>query len=521
MKPNVIFVITHDVGPVYGCYGNTLIHSPNIDRLAGESVRFDRHYCQWPLCGPSRASLFSGLRPMSTRRFNNEPFFAEFRGRAPSGFATLPEQFGNAGYRCFGTGWIYHDEPDGPSWNAGHRLPDPNPGPVPDWADGWLDADGLYEWKAPQSRELVRQRLEAARRAGMTMKEFRTLAGERVARGPAVESADVSDDAYYDGKVAAQARAFLTDHPIGEPYFLGVGFVAPHTPFRAPKRYWDLYRREDMPLPESRVPPVGSAEWMEGDSEPAQYYTTHGYTRPWRADEFQLRELLHGHYATISYIDALLGSILDEAKRRSDWEETIVVFTSDHGYSEGHHGYWGKHNLWDATLHVPLLIRPAAVRVPAEAAVGTVTEHVDMYPTVCELAGVSVPEFLNGTSRAKAVTGETVTPAVAEESAPRGSSPMPPRDGETDRLAETGGFAVSHRKHMWHDRLQVYDIAHSIRSERYRYTEYLGTTGARLGEELFDYENDPLETKNHVEEPDYAAAKEELRRRLHGRLEAT
>lgn len=193
---------------------------------------------------------------------------------------------------------------------------------------------------------------------------------------------------------------------------------------------------------------------------------------------------------------------MDSARARGDWENTIVVFTSDHGFSEGQHGYWGKHNMWDTSMHVPLFIKPARVTEAAKSdvhvsdathrkwpvSISRVTEHVDIYPTLCDLAGFSIPEHCEGRSLVPLLEN----PQIKWKDA-----------------------ALSHRKHMWHDRLQVYDIGNSLRTSRYRYTEYLDTSGQVLGTELFDYEKDPLETRNFAESAAYRTARTELAEWLH------
>jgi len=490
---NVIFLITHDVGAVYGCYGNNEIYSPNIDSLASESVRFDSHYCQWPLCGPSRANLFTGCRPLTTKRFNNLPFFKSFRNRAPEGFVSLPECFARAGSHTFGAGWIYHDDIDNPSWTEGHSIPLPNTDTLPAWAEGWMSPDYLYEWKAESSRALIRSRLEKLKEAGVTPEVFQQPEVFRKARGPAVESAKIDDNQYYDGKVAELACGFLDQYQSDRyPYFLAAGFVAPHTPFRASEKYWNLYNRSELTLHPSREWPLGSDDWMAGDSEPAQYYTTKGYTKPWKPDEDQLRELLHGHYAAISYLDAQVGRILEKARRRDDWDNTIIIFTSDHGFSEGDHGYWGKHNMWDASLHIPLIIRiPEERNVPT--AVSRITEHVDVFPSLCDVAGIPIPEFCEGRSfRSLLYNSES----------------------------EWKDTAISHRRHMWHDRLQKYDQCDSIRTKGYRYSEYKDIGGDVVGAELFDYEKDPLESINHADEECYTSVRNELAKKLKSSLDS-
>lgn len=486
---NVLFIITHDVGRVLGSCGNEAIKTPVTDSLARAGIRFDNHFCQWPLCGPSRANLFSGLRPMTTRRFDNTPFFAGFRKNAPAGFASLPEHFRNSGYDTFGAGWVYHDAVDGPSWSRGFYEPGPEPGPLPDWAEGWLDEE-FFEWKAPESRELIRRRLEEQKRLGTTRENFRTLAGRRSALGPPVERTEVPDDAYYDGKVTRRICDFIESFKGGRPLFLAVGFVAPHTPFRAPAKYWDLYRRQDLVLPEHDSWPAGSDDYMIGDSEPAQYYTTFGYAKPWRADREQSRELLHGHYATISYIDALTGELIRSLKNAGLYNDTLIVFTADHGYHEGEHGYWGKHNLWDKSLQVPLII--VDPDRPGPRAVTRLTEHVDVFPSLCALAGLGKPGFLEGEDFTRLVDGD----------------PVP----------EWKDIAISHRCPMWHDRLKAYAMANSIRTSEYRYTEYLDASGKCTAEELFNYASDPRERENAACRSSSHRIKENLKGELHRRM---
>jgi arylsulfatase A-like enzyme len=220
-----------------------------------------------------------------------------------------------------------------------------------------------------------------------------------------------------------------------------------------------------------------------GDSEPAQYYTTHGYEKPWRASDEESLELLHGRYAVLSYFDALVGKVLAALERAGHADDTVVVLTSDHGYHDGEHGYWGKHNLWDKSLHVPLIIRlPGASRRGAR--VGGLTEHVDLYPTLCDLAELPSPgKYLEGASMASLLDA---------------ASP------------EFKKAVFAHRKHIWHDRIKAYDIAHTVRTQRYRLTRYLDASGDAIHTELFDYERDPEERTNLADNPRYAAALAEL-----------
>ena len=483
-KPNVLFFIMHDIGRRYGCYGNRAVISPNIDALASESVRFDSHFCQWPLCGPSRANVFSGCRPLTTGRYNNQPFFPGFRKRRGSDFRSLPELFRLHGYRSFGAGLVYHDVDDPPSWSEPFWIP-----ALPAEERRWIriaQEASPNPWFNDDSLQLIEERLNRLRTGGVNEEELQRPENLRKFRGPAVEAGEATDEAYFDGQTAEKAMEWIGSYDDQVPFFLAVGFTAGHLPFNSPRKYWELYDRPSLKLPENREPPADSPEWAEGDSEAVQYYTQNGYEQPWRADEQQSLELLHGHYAAISYIDALVGRILTALRSRGLFDNTLVVLTSDHGFHDGEHGYWGKHNLWDTSLAVPLLIRPpgggrtggmqnggtqnGGTRIPA------LTEHVDLYPTLCDFCGLEKPQWLEGDS-------------------------LVPLIDDPERAWKRAVF--SHRKHMWHDRLQVYDIAHTVRTERYRYTVYLDEQGKWLYRELFDYHEDALEKTNRAELPDY------------------
>jgi len=491
---NVLFLVSHDIGRRFGAYDNREVYSPVIDRFAREAYRFDGHYCQWPLCGPSRANLFTGCRPPTTHRYDNRPFFGPFRERTGFSPVTIPEAFARAGYSTRAFGFVYHDAVDPPSWNAGHTQ-------VPEWADTGDGYDDIPEqlrlgWRSTAAKELIRQRWQALAATGVTPEDLadpdRGPATERGARGPGVERFDGPDTAYPDGIVAAKTAAWLRERKHEEgPFFLAAGFVSGHTPFRAPAQDWDRYDREALTLPPFREPPADSPPWTEGDSEPSQFYTTHGYTRSWHADEEQARELLHGHYATISYTDRQIGTILAALDESGEAERTIVVITSDHGFHDGHHGYWGKHNLWEQSLQVPLLIRvpdgagEGKVAATAGMGVSALTEHIDIFPTLCELTGIAVPPHVEGRSFAHLFPE--------------------PEGSHKDAV-------FAHRRHMWHDRIQAYAEAHTVRTERYRYTRYLADDRSIIFEELFDYRTDPDERVNRAlaPVPDDAAAIDRL-----------
>jgi iduronate 2-sulfatase len=481
-KPNVVFFIMHDIGRRYGCFGNENVLSPHIDALASESLRFENHFCHWPLCGPSRANIFSGLRPLTTERYDNQPFFPGFRKRRGPEFRSLPELFRRNGYRTFGSGLVFHDVDDPPSWSDGFFRP-----ALPGEQRKWIriaQESSPNPWFNGDSLRLIEERLNRLRDRGLDEEELLRPENLRRFRGPAVEAGDAGDEAYFDGQAVEQALRWIEGYDGKVPFFLAVGFTAGHLPFNSPRRYWELYDRNSLRLPSNRRPPEGSPEWAEGDSEPVQYYTQSGYDEPWHADEKQSLELLHGHCAAISYIDALVGRTLEALRARGIYERTLVVLTSDHGFHDGEHGYWGKHNLWDTSLAVPLLIRMPASGQGGDGRSGGIrtggsvipalTEHVELYPTLCDLCGLAKPSWLEGKSLLSLLDG-------------------------TGRDSKRVVYA--HRKHMWHDRLQVYDVAHTVRTQRYRYTVYLDKRGELLYRELFDYQEDPLETENRAELP--------------------
>jgi arylsulfatase A-like enzyme len=496
--PSVLFLISHDLAPRHGCYGGQAI-TPHQDELAREGLRFESHYVHYPLCGPSRANLFTGCRPLTTRRFNNQPFMPEFRERMGEGFRTLPEQFRRNGYLTRGFGLVFHDVEDEPSWDKPiWRAPAGNPAAEahPDIPRVLREGDNK-DWATNEAYELIRQRWEKLQEEGYREKDLRDPSVTRKAQGPPVEAAEVGDEGYEDGMVTDAALSYLDSIPDGAPFFLAVGFVTGHTPFRAPRKYFDLYDRSSLRLPSWRLPPEGSPEWASGDSEPAQYYTEHGYEHPWRATESESRELLHGHLAAASYVDAQIGRLVTALEESGRYEDTIIVAVSDHGFHDGQHGYWGKHNLWDQSLRAPLIMRlprrglPLELRSSGERseecvgrAIPGITEHVDIFPTLCELCGLQVPAHVEGTSLVQLIANH-------------------------DREGKRATFA--HRKHMWHDRIKAYEIAHTLRTSRYRYTEYRDAEGEPICRELFDYKEDPRERVNHHGRHRYRKAAAELK----------
>ncbi len=477
-RMNVVFIMSHDFGPRIGCCGDVQAVTPHMDSLAtGPTAVFAGHYANYPLCGPSRACLWTGCRPDTTQRYDNREFFPAFRRRMGQNFVTLPQQFMCSGYESIGVWHLLHDlERDDGSFSQPCWHP-----PLPTRAQfSWAPPatlDSLRWWIDPASFALMQERMASWQAAGGTIEDARRY------RGPAVEAPDVDDDAYVEGQATMQAVRWIQQCKTDKPFFLGVGYEIGHLPFCSPKRYWDLYKRGSLQLPAADAPPPGTPAWVPGDKEAAQYYWQHSYDRAWLPTDDQKRELIHGHYAAMSYFDAQVGRILQALDTRGLRDRTIIVITTDHGFTDGQHGYFGKHNLWDQAMHCPLLIH-APHRLDKPIRINRITEHVDLFPTICDIAGIDTPAHVQGRSFAPLLT----TPAC------------PWKD-----------TALSVRRPMYHDQHRVYHEGRSVRTPRHRFTSYLNQQGDELYAELFDYQVDPQAMTNRADDPAYALTVASLR----------
>ncbi len=363
-RPNVLFIAVDDLRPQLGCYGYDKIQSPNIDRLAGRGVVFDRAYCQMAICMASRASLLSGYRPDKGQIYKNDALFTH----VPDALS-LNQHFLNHGYETVAMGKIYHHESD---YENG-------------WSRPWFAPKG--EWKgrgyvSPESLALVRQYAE------------QNPNSNRKGLGPAFEGPDVPDNAYADGVTAEQAVRELKRLK-NQPFFMAVGFSKPHLPFSAPQKYWDLYKADDIKLSSNPLIPEGA---------PKEALTNWGELRGYMGipergpmPDDLARQLIHGYYACISYTDAMVGKVLDELERLGLTENTIVVLWGDHGWKLGDYGMWCKHTTFEIDTHVPMII--SAPGMPGNGQhTKALTEFVDIYPTLSELCGLPLPEHLEGSS---------------------------------------------------------------------------------------------------------------------------
>jgi len=438
-RPNVLFIAVDDLRPQLGCYGHEQMLSPNIDRLASEGMLFRRTFCQVPVCGASRASLLTGIRPTRHR-------FIDYYARADEdvpGAVSLPKRFRDSGWHTVSNGKVYH-----------HLNDD-----IGAWSE--------KPWR-PSGEWTGRGYLDGKNQA---------TAAERNGSGPAYEKADVPDSAYQDGKIADKAIADLK-RLAGEdgPFFLAAGFMKPHLPFNAPSKYWDMYRREDIDLADNPFRPKGAPDaalhnWVEL----RRYY---GIPEEGPLSDELAQTLVHGYYACVSYTDAQIGRVLAELDRLRLRDNTIVVLWGDHGWQLGEHGLWCKHCNFETSLHSPLIVR--APGLVGGRATDALTEFVDIYPSLCDLAGLASPSHLEGTS-------------------------FVPLMQDPARQWKRAAFSR-------------YVNGDSIRTDRYRYTEWTEEKippGSPLetrhyARMLYDHESDPNENVNIAERPDKSDTVTEL-----------
>jgi len=433
---NVLFVICDDLCCALGTYGDRTASSPNIDRLAARGVRFERAYCQFPLCNPSRASLLSGRRPATTTVRDNARHFRE----AIPDAVTLPQAFRRAGYRVERIGKLYH-------YNVPKGI----------GTDGLDDPPSWDSVSNPKGRDVADEG-----------KIFSLKAGEF---GGTVSwlAADGADAEQTDGLAAARAverlEAFAKD---GKPFFLAVGFYRPHTPYVAPKPWFEKHPLADVRLPEvpadhdARVP---AAALKSRKPEQDRLVGDLG------------REALQAYRASVSFVDAQVGIVLAALERLDLADDTVVVFTSDHGYHLGEHGLWQKRSLFEESARVPLVIAAPGGRT------GTGDDHtvelIDVAPTLCDLCGLPPQPGFEGRSLAPLVGGDATAAAA-----------FPDRPAFTEVADLRGGGRGT-----------------SVRSGRWRFTLW---NGGAAGRQLYDHETDPHELENLAERPEYTETAKRL-----------
>ena len=466
-KPNVLFIAVDDLRPELGCYGNKIVKTPNMDRLAARGTVFNYAYCQQAVCSPSRTSLLTGLRPDATRVWDLE---THFRVAQPD-CITLPQNFKANGYHCAALSKVYHKGlEDGRSWSEPHWYP----------FGKSVDTDLTDYTRQIVTRHGVNKE-EYANAVSPEDNDKRAAKGKEGKAGPAFEVSPKSDDDLPDGATAAEAVKRL--HALKsktEPFFLAVGFLKPHLPFVAPKKYWDLYDPNTIPVPAFDHLPAGAPEFAGHRNSELHNYKGVPKENPIPADF--AKTLRHGYYACISYTDTQVGRVLDALDKEGLADNTIIVLWGDHGWQLGEHGLWEKHTNFEIATRAPLLISVPKQKTAGQKCDAPV-EFVDVYPTLADLCGLPIPAGLAGSS---------LKPFIENPAAPKAKVAI----SQYPRSAGKAGGEV---------------MGYSIRDERYRLTLWRERTGSRIvATELYDEKNDPDETVSLHDKPENQAIIEAL-----------
>lgn len=424
-KPNVLFIIVDDLRPQLGCYRYQETLSPHIDHLAREGVLFKRAYCQIPICGASRASIFTGIRPTATR-------FGKYNSRADKETpkaVTLPALFKSRGYTTVSNGKVFHirADSDTASWSE----------------SAWLPALGRLAFMDPESETMI--------------------GGTNRRRGPFCEAPDVADDMNFDGMVCEKTIADLKRlSKQDKPFFIACGFYRPHLPFYVPKRYWDRYDRDDIVLATNLFLPKDLPSSVRASKD---FHFYHDRNVPYNSEAFH-KLARHGYYASVTYIDALVGRIMNSLTELELMDNTIIVLVGDHGWHLGEHTLWSKHNLLHNAIHSPFIMKLPGHR--GQVQMNQLVEFVDIYPTLCQLAGIGMPGRM-----ANQLEGSSLVPLF--------ETPQRPWKQAVFSRFQNGDTVVT---------------------ERYVYTKYMKTDGS-LEQMLYDHQQDPQENINVATHAEY------------------
>jgi iduronate 2-sulfatase len=461
-RPNILFIAVDDLRPELGCYGNNIVKSPNIDRIAARGVVFNKAYCQQAVCSPSRTAIMTGLRPDTTKVWDLE---THFRAAQPD-CITLPQHFKANGYHCAAINKVYHRGfEDGRSWSEPH----------------WYSAGRAVD------TDLVDYTKQIVTRHGVSVEEFmspKNKADKNAKAGPAFEVSLKAETDLPDGAAASEAvKRLATLKTKSQPFFLAVGFAKPHLPFVAPKKYWDLYDPNTIPVPTIDHLPSGSPSFAGHTNGELHNYPGVPKEDPIPADF--AKTLRHGYYACISYIDAQIGRVLDALDKEGLADNTIIVLWGDHGWQLGDHGLWHKHTNFEIAARAPLLISvPKSLgSLGAGKKCDAPVEFVDVYPTLAEVCGLPAPAKLDGSSLKQFLDNP------AAPSTDVAISQYPRRDSDT-------GTDL---------------MGYSIRNSRWRATFWRDRNGPKiLATELYDEQHDPSETVSVADKPEHKALLESL-----------
>lgn len=476
---NIVFIAVDDLKPVLGCYGDEFAKTPNIDRLSKRGTLFTHAYCQQAVSGPSRSSLLTGMCPDNTQVWDLKTLI---RSKNPQ-VITLPQHFKQQGYTVAGIGKIYDPRSvdkasDQQSWSIpfmDHEV----------FIESGFEKPVMSQYQDPETRTLYNKYKQEAESKGLRKREVEKYIQQYIK--PSTESAQVPDAAYNDGAIALGAVSFIKEYQNDNPFFLAVGFKKPHLPFCAPRKYWDLYQRDEIQLAPYHKKAKNSPDFAYHNCGELKSYTDIPSLMSFSdienvvlPDE-KARELIHGYYACVSYTDAMIGQVLDAIEEKGISDNTIIVLWGDHGWHLGDHGLWNKHTNFEQATHVPMMIIDPSIKAQK---VSTPVEFLDIYPTLCELVGINKPTHLDG---------QSLLPLI---------------------LAKDAGNIKSYAASQYP---RVNKMGYSIRDERYRYTIWVDWSNKKtdvskvVAEELYDYEKDPNETVNVINNPEYTNAVKQMK----------
>ncbi|MCA9215194.1 MAG: sulfatase [Planctomycetales bacterium] len=488
-RPNILFIAVDDLRPELGCYGSEHVISPNLDALASDGLLFERAYCQQAICRPSRASLMTGARPDTTGLYHN---YVALRELQPN-ILTLPQHLISHGYTTAYCGKIFHqgDTDEEHSWS---RQP-------VKWVKGVSPPRGPYA--LPENNRLKQENLEEM------LAKYGAAARRGLASGPAYEKAEVPDHAYSDGYETLRAIETMKQmaQDKDKPFFLALGFKKPHLNWTAPTKYWDLYDAQKIPMAEhENAPKNGAAMGLHASFE---LRTRAGIPKHGPLGDELSRTLKHAYLACVSYVDAQIGRIIQALQDIGVRDDTIIIVWGDHGWHLGDMGVWGKATNYEIATRVPLFIWTPNMKTRGQKTRALV-ELVDIYPTLCELAGVPVPAHVEGHSFVplltephrdwkKAVFSQYPNPALREWAA----NPLSQGMRETwfgPLIQEVEQRIISQHGDRWDRELfEKHLMGYTMRTDQYRlvvWRDHRNSASVPLFVELFDHNVDPHETTN-------------------------
>ncbi len=442
-KPNILFIIVDDLKPELGCYGHTDMVTLNIELLAKDGITFTNAFSNVPVCGASRASILTGVYPTRER-------FLSYESRADvdvPGAVPLHEHLSKNGYETYSLGKVFHKPKD--------------------HANKWTNKPWLPDVPNVSKNYYLPTNIERQKQAGLN--------------GPAYEREQVDDDFYVDGKISLKTMSTIDSlHQKRSPYFLAVGYLRPHLPFTVPAKYWDLYDEKNIELPKNYFWPVNAPLQEQFQFDEIRKYQHVPQQGP-IPDSLALK-LVHGYKASVSYVDAMIGKVINKLKANGTYDNTLIVLLGDHGFMTGEHGLWCKHVTFDEALRAPLIVKmPRGLN--NKKASGLV-EFVDIYPTLCDIAGIKKPNHLQGVSLYNVLTNKDDQP--------------------------TKSFLFSRYENM-----------EAIKSKDFLYTQFLNENRETTHEWLFDHKTDPQENINVANKPEYKEIKNDLAMRLQEHIKKT